>query len=570
MIKALFRRFGLDQRGVMGMLAICAAIPLTLLMFYTVNTSKALLDKTRAQDAADMIALVHAAEGARSLNTISMNQVSMTQAFSTGSTAGSLIATIVIHDLMLIAAVAATSLYMVQTCKKWANIPWVGAALAAICAIPSLTLIGELLINAFNVNEIFWKWDPHDSFDTAKKSILALNAINNKIVNRYPEAVEMAAKKIAKSANVTDIYFDQRCTEGETCDQGNKRQGMNLPIEKDIFNGALSFCAAMHVGSIGAGASIPALEGLGNMSSMLEASFLNGSYVKRKFPFNKGPMMAGNDDFPHLRDYVDATTRIGTYLNDYYDLAHDKNLFDGLLNPVGTIASAVDAAGSTIDALEADEENGPTQAQIDDAENQLETSSSVSYLSTSLESKYGLNYPWEQKTKDNIYTVMQNIKIVNICANDPIGSVTGDLGVGGISGFTDAVFPILPAIHHYHPRDIGIIPKLPVPSLEDYTDYYRPLAMVKRKSNKRWAPTIFKDSNEAFFTYGQSLLFNPDEMGLYSQNWQSRLIPATKMRDDLAGVLSRMDGQMSPEFQDMKDDLGAVQDMAGWSRLVAK
>ena len=635
MIKALFSRFSIDQRGAMAMLAICAAIPLTLLMFYTVNTSKAMQDKTRAQDAADMIALVHAAEGARSLNTMSMNQVSMTQAWATGSTSGSLITTIYIHDVMLIAAVAATALFMHDECKWYLKIPWVGGALYGVCISPSVMLIGMLLINAYRTNKILWDYDPSDTHEVAYKAAEALNSKNKELINRYPEAVEVAAKQIAQSANVSDIYFDDRCKDGfaDSCDQSNKRQGMDLPVVANTLNGSLTFCAALHVGTGGVDigslinlpAGMPSIPGLGDMSHTLDADFINGSFVKRKFPMNHGPMRSGNEDYKSLHDYIDATTGIGVHLENYYDFAHDTRLFDGLLNFPATIGQLADfisyaAAGDTVDTgvdsgefsdladrrddasddldegLSGDRPEGMTDQQWADAQNaqgQLDGVGGSEGAVSDLEEGYdlapdlvffgesiedqaiGFNYPWEQETTNNIFTWIQNLKTINICIGDPVGDFTSSLGLDGLSGITDAIFKPMPDIDVYHPKDVDLIPQI-MPSIDDFSDAYKPLSMVMRTPNERWAPSVFRDTNRAngdkrqFYTYSQTLLFNPDEIGLYSQNWQSRLIPATKMGSGLAGVLSRMEGEIPEGFNAMKENLGAVQDMTSWGQIVAK
>jgi len=84
------RRFREDERGAAAFLMVCGMVPLVLLVFFMVNTAKSINDKNRAQDAADAIALAHATETARALNTISMNQVTLTQTFATSLNASSL------------------------------------------------------------------------------------------------------------------------------------------------------------------------------------------------------------------------------------------------------------------------------------------------------------------------------------------------------------------------------------------------------------------------------------------------------------------------------------------------
>ena len=72
-LKRFLGKFFKSERGAIGYIAIIAAVPLVLTLFLIVNSAKSVNDRTRNQDAADMVAMVHAAEAARSLNTLSMN-----------------------------------------------------------------------------------------------------------------------------------------------------------------------------------------------------------------------------------------------------------------------------------------------------------------------------------------------------------------------------------------------------------------------------------------------------------------------------------------------------------------
>ena len=112
----LLRQFLESERGAIGFVAIFAAIPLLVALFMIVNSAKSINDRTRNQDAADMIAMVHAAEAARSLNTMSMNQVSMTQVFATGVTSGSMIPLILTQDAMALTNVAILTSWQWDMC----------------------------------------------------------------------------------------------------------------------------------------------------------------------------------------------------------------------------------------------------------------------------------------------------------------------------------------------------------------------------------------------------------------------------------------------------------------------
>jgi hypothetical protein len=522
--KKLLSDFRNDKRGAIAWITIVAGVPLIMLMFYMVNSAKAIQDQTRTQDAADMIALVHAAEAARSLNTISMNQVTMTQAFASGVTSGTLFDVTVQHIARVVLAEAAIALFIVQTCNKYLDIPYVGAILFATCSLPADELAIEVGINGVKAGLLLSKYDPLGAFNIAKKTVKALNKMNEELVNRFPQAVSVAAKQIAQSAKVTDIYFDDSCAQGiaTSCDSSNKRQGMELPIVKDKQNEAYyTFCAALHFGTGGfdLGSIIPGLPSVGG-------SLMNGSYVKRGFPILKGPMYGGKSN-EHLRDFINDETDIGKILKKYWDLAERKQLYDG----------------NTI----------------------------IGFLWGDSLGDKGLQYPYEQKEDSNLFTDWVDLKIALQC-----------LGAASIPGLSQ-ILSVLGALTHdvpkmdlYYPIDDGgsgfsALPDFPKiqPGIDDYSDHYKPLAFVYRKSNKRWMPKVFKDTNKGFYAYSEALVFNPDEIGLYSQNWQSRLIPAKKM-ETLSSIVSRMGSKAPSDFSDLKTDLQSVQGDSSWSEVVAK
>jgi hypothetical protein len=516
-LKSLISDFHNDRRGAVAFITMIAAVPLILMTFYLVNTSKAIHEHTRSQDAADMIALVHAAEGARSMNTISMNQVTMTQAFASGVTAGTLFDVTVQHIARVALADAAIALFIVQTCNKYLDIPYVGAILFATCSAPADVLLGLVTYNGIRAGILLSKYDPLGAFNVAKKTVKALNKKNKAILDRYPEAVSVAAKQIAKSANVTDMYFDNSCakpSEAQSCNSSNKRQGMNLPVVKNNYPTAnLVFCAALHFGTGGfdLGSIIPGVPSFG-------ASLMNGSYVKRGFPTLKGPMYGGKNN-KHLRDFINDETKIGEILKQYYDYADLDLLYDG---------------NTIIGFLWGDD--------LDDK---------------------GLQYPYEQKKDDNLFTDWVDLKVALQCS--------GANSVPGLSQIISLVSLIthdVPPMDLYHPVDQGTVPTIQ-PGLSDFSDAYKPLSFIYRKPNKRWASKVFKHPNKGFYAYSESLLYNPDEIGLYSQNWRARLIPAKKMTT-LSPILSRMGSKSPSDFGDLKNDLQSVSGDSSWSTVVAK
>lgn len=492
-----------DESGAVAFLTVAAVVPLALMMFYMVNTAKLIHEKSRTQDAADMIALVHAAEGARSLNTMSMNQVTMTQAFAVGVTASTLKDVLDIQTGLDAAAAAMVGVYVAKCTAKYPPTNPITGAMFAACNAPNVVLGIEVGIHTSRTVSMKSKYKPQDSFRRASEAVRALNAGNREIINRYPEAVSEAAKKIAQTAKVSDIYFDEGCLYPGTatsCNPADQRLGMELPVDRDNFNAEIHFCVAAHVGT--GGFDIPiSVPGVPNVGGIV----MNGSYLKRGFPPFKGPLMNGGK---HIVDHVNDETKVGELLEDFYKMAKKKSLNDFFI-----------PLPFTMDKLE----------------------------------DFMIQWPFKQTKNNNVFTVWAYAKVMLECLGMP-----SNIGISN-----------LPDIEKYHPMFHGIMPKL-FPGVDDFNMRFKPLAFSGRLANKRWAPEVFEDSNSGFFAYAQSIIYNPDEIGLYSQNWQAKLIAAKKLEFTTYLVHQRMATRAPRGFKDLQRDLGLVAFAANWSDLVDK
>jgi hypothetical protein len=551
-------------------------IPLSLMLFYMVNSSKAIHEHTRTQDAADMVALAHASEAARSLNTLSMNQVSMTQAFASGVTGGSLLPIIAAHEVLVAIAMFATFKEGHNNIcdPRYSWIPKVGKILYGVCMVPTLTTEAKLLANGLRMAAILITHDPLNALNVASKSINALNAKNKALLDRFPEAASISAKQVAQSAQVTTLYFDDNCKDPDaaaTCKSASdkERLGMNLPVSKNIFAGYPRFCAALFFGT--GGADLGSL-GLGGVTQSFGASLFNGSYTKRGFPTLKGPMLFGGDNkTQNLRDFVSLETKVGDILHDFWRMMDNKSIYDGLLGaPIIALGAAAvalqvaEAVGLATDSM---------RDAVDDLMDEVLNFTGPILGAKSPEEAGGINYPYEQKEERNVYKDLVNVRTANMCIGDPVGKFTDAIGMSGVSQIASVVTGALPNIDVYHPMDEDVLPTIQ-PKLTDYSDAYKPLAFVFRKPNGRWSPSVFKNPTKGFHTYSEALVYNPDEIGLYSQNWQARLIPAEKMANHLSEIVTRMKSKAPSQFKSSEygliDDLTEVQNDNSWGDVVAK
>ena len=572
-LRRLLIQFQCDRSGQVAFLGIAAALPLTLLMFYMVNSSKALQDSTRAQSAADMIALAHGAETARSMNVIAMNHVSLTQNFTTAVNASSLDNTLKIHRAILVGAILETGIYGLDTCRIYTG--WF-SFLKPVCLMPSLAFGIQLGLELPRVSDVEDIYEPDKALRVANNALKALNVKNEEIVNRFPEVIEKQAAWLAQTNKVSDLYIDNSCERGQaaTCDSSNKRQGMELPLTKnEPMDAHLRFCAATFFGTggvdLGKMSMLGSLGGLGNFASI---PLMNGSFNKRGFDINRGPMYGGSDEDKYLPTHISKYTSTGQILKDYDELSVRPKLYDGVLNLLLSPINGFSIYKNLIKAQFAWRKRGKKKrrARAQAKEYFSNITDALVINGDSLESYKkgpGFKYPFDQELDDNIFTRQVNLRTAAQCiggSDGGLGFLTDILsGLSGLLGFTEvADFDV------YHAVQDGSLPKI-LPDLEDFDDDYKPLVFVNRKSNKRWSPGIFKDTTEGFVKYGQAVTFNPDEISIYSQNWQSRLIPSSKMKN-LSDVLSRMETKSSDSFSAVKTDLQSVDGEGTWADVVVK
>lgn len=551
-------RFRRNERGAVAWLMCCGAVPMLLLLFYLTNTTKNIHEKSRTQDAADAIALVHATEAARALNTMSMNNVSLTQAFAAGTTSGALNDVAIFQAALSGLGSAAAAGYGAKICKKWKKIPKIGAALFAACYIPNGTLAADAAYNAARAGLVLWNYDPHGAYTNAKNAALDLDAMNKEIVNKFPKRVGESASVAAKSAKVTDIYFDKNCAYGQasSCSNSNKRQGMELPLDRNTTKSVLGFCAAMHFGSLGVKLDLPT-----KVIPPVAVTLANGSYLRRKFPTGKGPMYGGKGKKTHLRDYINEETSIGYIIHDYYRMARRKQLVDGILALpfVGFNAVKV-VTGMAKDVFKGGD--GDVPSEVLEA---IGTMYDVP-IGTSLEKKFKLNYPYKQSDDDNFYTDVVDFRIGTKCIGGAIPGVTQVLN--SLSS-VPMPFSTMPDFDTYYPKGVSFPPLPGPPSLDDFDDGFKPLGFTYRKPNKRWAPKLYKDPTKGFYAYSQAITFNPDEIGIYSQNWQARLMKADRI--EIPGpVADRMQSKAGGDFGTLASNLKKVKDLTGWKQVNAK
>ncbi len=572
-----------DERGTLAFIAIAGALPLFLIVFLIVNSGKATFDGTRTQDAADMIAMAHATEAARALNTISMNQVSIAQNYTTAVHSSSLYNTISIHIAMTSLAAAEAAMYANNECNHWLSIPYIGAALKAICMVPATLYGAELLAESAATAQLHWRYEPRKALQIASKALETLDNQNRAIVDRFPDVIRQQGNLIADTHRVSGFYIDDTCQEGlaASCSASALRQGMDLPVSVNTPRAIFpTFCMALHFGTGGIDTGKAPV--IGELASQLggfsQVSAVHGSFQRRGFPINSGPMYGGSHDDPYLPIHVSKTSTIGTKLEYYQDISKEIRLYDGVLNAAPSagqaLATVARMAGRAALGLSTRKYERRMERHLNQVtKNPLGFLIIGGYSTNSYRGGPGESYPFDQTEDKNVFTMMTELRVAAKCSGIGEASKLAGSIIGKIATFTGLLTQV-PDFDLYHPRSIRDESWLPrptvLPGLDDFHNDYQPLAFALRLPNQRWANTYFRVHPQGYLKYAQAITYNPEEISLYSQSWRARLVPAHKLRD-LSTVVSNMKNNLPPRFSPYETLMGKMSPhYEGWPDAVSR
>ncbi len=289
------KRLPSDRRGVVSYIALFAIVPLTAALFLIVNTGQDSYDRIVAQNGADALAMTHATWSARTLNTMSMNNVALTQAAAVGIVSTSLEGTLDELRLKALLALAEIWGHVLQhpPCKTKLTFPWCVAD-AAFMSRPAYSALDY-------VSATKRRYNPGGARDMADRTVRALNAFNQDLVDSFPEHVRQASDRVAQANGIANFYFHDRCSQGQSCRQDRSPQGMELPVSQNSTSGRAEFCEGYFIGT----------------------AEVRTSYVFRGFDRGRGPYFGGGSrQRPNVKSHVNQLTRIGSqlrYFKQYYD-----------------------------------------------------------------------------------------------------------------------------------------------------------------------------------------------------------------------------------------------------------
>lgn len=282
------------RRGAIALVAVAAMIPVTAMIAANTNSGQMIDERRAVQDGADALAAMHATWTARSLNVLSMNNVTTTQLLTVAIGSEALAGTLAEIGIAVAAVNAAVATHILAFCNTGEAIS------AAACAgyNGAFTLPANI-IGGFAL-DMHFRYRPDHGMDVADRSLRAIEGMNRAIIERLPRAMGEIGADYARELGIDAFHFADPCAGplSRNCTRTASDDGMSLPVEEG--NDWLTwqqYCAAMDQGA--------------------RLGFT--TYRARGFGPSGGPMTTGGTRRPHVRDHIHDLTRIDRLLKTFKD-----------------------------------------------------------------------------------------------------------------------------------------------------------------------------------------------------------------------------------------------------------
>lgn len=552
------------RRGAMAVIAMVGMAPVTAMMSANLNTSQMVDDRRQMQDAADALANAHGAWTARALNIISMNNVTAAQLLTVA--VGSEALSMTTNEIIVAAAAASAAItaHGGRECKPYSKVdavlwsPLCGAWHSAI-GLPA----AYAAIRAMDINSDF---DPMHGVETARKALDAIDGMNRALVARHPRAMSEIAQSHYAILDLDDHHFADPCNGPgvANCRRTNSRDGMALPLveARTGFDGAYTRLAAlMEFGTVNT-----------------DTTFLKRGFTQRL----RGPLRVGGSRArPELDEHINNITEVGNILYEF-DWFYRSSLsdmpkhplhgpgtalfprFDGFKTPPYRGAGFVDRRRNLLDFMH---EMGRITVPLNEIALGIARLSPVNGFDRHFQSRQGtylnLNPPVPNRRQDRtgnnsfyrFYTMMH----MSVAMPD----MRRLIPVSIIPPATAVEVPEIFQLPDISPID-------PLPPIEPIAmpDEFRILAFGQKDKSQRFGERIMSSPVTGHTGYAQAGVFNPDGATLFTQNWQSRLMPATRL-DNPRQAGSDLDRAARAAFDDLAADLRQVRTQSNWGRVHA-
>ena len=556
----MIRRFlSRRRRGAIAMVALAGMVPVTGMMSANLNTSQMIDDRRQAQDAADALATMHGVWSARALNIISMNNVTTAQLLSVAVGSEALFMTTTELTATATAAIGYIVSHEVQHCPPRTSglaalveaVIWSAPCVAWHVAVkvPASLAISR----AADINSDF---DPIHGIDVATKALEAIDGMNRALLARHPRAMAEIAEGYHGILDINDHHFADPCNGFGTanCSNRNSRDGMALPLKAAEFLDYSRMWQVMQTGT-----------------TAIDTTFNARGFSRFDGPLTKG----GSRQRPHLRDYINHLTGIGTVLYDFKRF-YSRNISDLPRHPFAGPGTAIGggSGGGPGDPADDDSPFDDDTKDILDGltdilENVDDITQSVLKVLRKLPLAYDRHPTWanlqgqQRRRGPNSFT--RNFNLLHGLVMMPAVRERFPLGISFKGGFRFITAAPVPEITRL--VDVNAIQVPPLVDPARMPDAFRILAFSHKEPSKRLGTAVLGAGLD-HDGYGQVGLYNPDGATLYSQNWQARLMPATRL-DAPRQAGSDLDREASASFDGFAAELRGMQNTTGWERVNA-
>ncbi|MEP5758728.1 MAG: hypothetical protein ABJ327_05320, partial [Litoreibacter sp.] len=358
--------------------------------------------------------------------------------------------------------------------------------------------------------------------------------------------------------DIQDHHFADPCdgpVANNTCRQTNTGDGMALPLESAAFAAHLRLQTVMRVGT----------------------TVNDTTFAERGFPRGEGPMeYGGSTTRPRLENHINNITEIGNTLYEF-DRFYDSRIshmprhpfsgpgtalfpgFQGLPERAYRGDPFVDRNRDIWDILEPIYEG-----IIPILRTVLGVARNVYIFGFDEHNQY-LFQSEQGRTSNNSFfrnytTAYGAILLGDMRTNFPLGFDLGRFELVTMS----------PVPETFQLEDIDPGPWNLLPPVEPRTmpEAFHVLGFALKDKSRRLSEIVIPTSVDTHTGYGQTGVFNPDGATLYSQNWQSKLMPATRL-DDVRRASRDLARQARDGFDDLADTLQQVQSTGSWGRVNA-
>ena len=353
-----------DESGQYSVIALFGAVPFAMLLVQILNVGSLSMDRMKAQNAADAIALTHANWTARSLNVVAMNNTTMSQTITVGVTSAALDGAAREAFARGTFVTGYVALHGVKHCgtlaTRAASLGLLGGPvwlLAAQCAVDHTASAAPAALTILRAKSVMDDFDPANGIQVANKTIKSLTKQNEETVNRAQRMIGQLLSEVAKQNGASNYFVYHNCNESNCSGKAPNNiasnppptalshQALPLPLVRKPALEFLEGCTLSHP-------NLASMVGIDRAFSP-RVIYQNGyttwdkrGYAKPadEYPFTHG----GSEENQHLRDHIVELTKISQTLYAFDQFYRNGNKVLGKTDPTGFLYFAAITPGPKI------------------------------------------------------------------------------------------------------------------------------------------------------------------------------------------------------------------------------